>query len=185
VPLFLIPLLSGFKSFFGAALAFFSKPPGSYIGLALIALLSVWYYGHRQHSAGYQQRVAEEISEGIKIHAGQTKIVHVLDTKYLPGEEKIVTVTKTLIREVPVYVPAKADAACVINTGFIRVFNSAAEGTVAGTPRQSDAAPSGVALSSVAATTADNFGTCHVAFSRLREWREWYDQNKQLWEKGH
>jgi hypothetical protein len=184
VPLFLIPLLSGFKSVFGAMLTFFSKPPGSYIGLALIALLSVWYYGHRQYGAGYQQRVAEEISEGIKLGKDQIKIVHVLDIKYLPAETLIKWRTKYIQGKAPEYVTPKDDAACPINNGFVRLFNSAAEDTIPPSPSQSDGDASGVALSTVAATTADNFGTCHLAFSRLDEWQDWYRQNKLLWEKG-
>ncbi len=79
----------------------------------------------------------------------------------------------TIIKEVPVYVNAQADADCIINAGVVRLHNAAASNTISFSPGATDAAPSGVALSTVAATVADNYTTCHENAEQLIALQQW------------
>ena len=49
----------------------------------------------------------------------------------------------TIIKEVPVYVPVQADAACTINRGFVRMHDAAAAGDLPEPARDADAAAAG------------------------------------------
>ncbi|MDC6286775.1 hypothetical protein PP731_25660, partial [Ralstonia solanacearum] len=68
----------------------------------------------------------------------------------------------------PRYVPVQADASCVVPRGFVRLHDAAAAGAVpdpgAG---DADAAPSGIALSAVAGTVADNYTDSHANSEQL------------------
>lgn len=92
----------------------------------------------------------------------------------------------TLQREVPIYVTPTADAHCVIPHGFVRLHDAAAaarpapDSTAAG---GSHDAPSGVALSAVAATVAENYAACHDAIAEVRRWREWYAVLRAEWDR--
>ncbi len=95
--------------------------------------------------------------------------------KYVDRVQVVRARAETIIKEVPVYVPAQADADCVINRGFVRLHDAAAAGDPglpdpAGDP---DAAPAGVALSTVAETVADNYGTCHQVREQLIALQGW------------
>ncbi|MGD7175754.1 hypothetical protein ACQCR1_26705, partial [Ralstonia pseudosolanacearum] len=74
----------------------------------------------------------------------------------------------TIIKEIPRYVPIQADASCVVPRGFVRLHDAAAADAVpdpgAG---DADAAPSGVALSAVAGTVADNYTDSHANSAQL------------------
>ncbi len=81
--------------------------------------------------------------------------------------------TQQSIIEVPKYVPAEVNRACVINDGFGELHDAAAAdrmpadpGKLAGNARQLD-------LATVATTVAANYGTCHEWRHRLVEIIAW------------
>jgi len=79
----------------------------------------------------------------------------------------------TIIKELPVYVPVQADAACTINRGFVRLHDAAAAGELPEPARDADAAAAGIALSAVAGTVAANYQTCHENAEQLRALQAW------------
>ncbi|WP_034196660.1 hypothetical protein [Burkholderia cenocepacia] len=88
-------------------------------------------------------------------------------TQYVDRVQVVREKGDTIIKEVPVYVDHEADRACVVPVGFVRVHDSAAANVPVGDPGSADAAPSGVALSAVAATVAGNYTTCHENAEQL------------------
>jgi hypothetical protein len=185
MPLFLLSLFGWGKSALDAVLTFFSRPPGVYIGLALACAGGLWWFGQHEFNRGMAHQIALEQAAGQKLAGRQVKIVHDLQVKYLPAEARIVTVTKTITKEIPKYVTVHDDAACPIPRGFVRLHDAAAEGTIPSGPTGTDADPSGVKLSAVASTVTENYGTCHLAFSRLCEWQDWYRQQSAAWNEAN
>lgn len=173
--------LLSLRSALGAALTFISKPPGIYIAAAIAACLGLWWVHHDGFRDGVKWQLAQNAEAAANINAGQPKIIERIRTVYLPQEIKIRTITKTIAKEVPVYVTQRDDASCVINNGFKRLHDSAAKGELPGSPAGDDGNPSGVKLSEVAQTVTGNYGTCHLAITRVNEWQEWYRQNRALW----
>ncbi|AKA61138.1 hypothetical protein IST4116A_02357 [Burkholderia cenocepacia] len=88
-------------------------------------------------------------------------------TQYVDRVQLVREKGDTIIKEVPVYVDREADRACVVPVGFVRVHDGAATNVPAGDPGSADAAPSGIALSAVAATVAGNYTTCHENAEQL------------------
>lgn len=88
-------------------------------------------------------------------------------TQYVDRVQVVREKGDTIIKEVPVYVDREADRACVVPVGFVRVHDAAVANMPVGDPGSADAAPSGVALSAVAATVAGNYTTCHENAEQL------------------
>ncbi|MDR8106980.1 hypothetical protein KPB04_35255 [Burkholderia cenocepacia] len=88
-------------------------------------------------------------------------------TQYVDRVQVVREKGDTIIKEVPVYVDREADRACIVPVGFVRVHDGAAANVPVGDPGSADAAPSGVALSAVAATVAHNYTTCHENAEQL------------------
>nr|WP_217442977.1 hypothetical protein [Burkholderia diffusa] len=88
-------------------------------------------------------------------------------TQYVDRVQVVREKGDTIIKEVPIYVDREADRACVVPLGFVRVHDGAAANVPVGGPGNADAAPSGVALSAVAATVAGNYTTCHENAEQL------------------
>lgn len=95
-------------------------------------------------------------------------------TQYVDRVRIVRAKADTIIKEVPVYVTAEADAACAVNRGFVRLHDSAAAGDgLPGTPELADAAPAAVALSAVAGTVAANYSRCHENAEQLMALQDW------------
>lgn len=92
--------------------------------------------------------------------------------------------TRTIIKEVPVYVTPETDAAYGnLPVGFIRLHDAAALGTapVPLSAGELDSAPSGVAPSAAIAGIVDNYGTCHYYREIAEGWQSWYRSQSALW----
>ncbi|UEP28267.1 hypothetical protein [Burkholderia sp. B21-007] len=88
-------------------------------------------------------------------------------TQYVDRVQVVREKGDAIIKEVPVYVDREADRACTVPVGFVRVHDGAAANMPVGDPRGADAAPSGIALSAVAATVTGNYTTCHENAEQL------------------
>lgn len=181
MPIFLLTALGCGKSAFGAIITFCSKPPGSWAACAGGLFLGLWWFGQHEFNRGVEKCRADQAEAAANINAGQPKIITRLRTVYVPAAAHIKTVTQTIIQRVPVYVTQKDDAACRINNGFVRLHDAAAKGEVPGGPAGDDGSDSGVKLSTVASTVSENYGTCHLALMRWKEWQDWYTAEKALW----
>ena len=114
------------------------------------------------HAATERERQANTAVKVVTQYIDRIRIVH----------EK----GDTIIKEVPVHVPAQADAACTINRGFVRLHDAAAQGELSEPARNPDAAAAGLALSAVARTVAANYQTCLENAEQLRALQAWVGQ---------
>ncbi|MDN4572673.1 hypothetical protein DBB29_03000 [Pandoraea cepalis] len=106
---------------------------------------------------------AAQLGADLSDARANTKVV----TQYVDRLREIRVKGDTIIQKVPVYVTKEADAACTVPVGFVRLHDAAAANLQPGDPGDADAGDSGVALSAVAETVADNYTTCHAVVAQL------------------
>lgn len=132
------------------------------------------YVGHADALDGLKK--ADDARARVAFEQGRAlgTVKETVVTEYV---DRIVTVYKTgatITKEVPIYVSKAADASCVVPNGFVRVHDaSAANVPISGGARVTDDGPSGIALSTVAETVADNYTDCRAnaeQLSRLQKW---------------
>lgn len=97
--------------------------------------------------------------------------------------------TITIVKKVTEYVTEKSDAACTIPAGFVWLHDKTLEGErgvapVSESPPGDVDAPSGVALSTVAATTGYNYAECVERGRVLELWQRWYPEAKRIHEQA-
>ncbi|CAD7726708.1 hypothetical protein LMG31884_39970 [Xanthomonas hydrangeae] len=146
--------------------------------LALIAVLvggCVWQ--ERRVSAAHTERKqaldakAAAIAERDSARASTKTVVEYVDRVQIVREAGA-----TITREIPIYVTQKADAACAIPAGFVRLHDAAATGNPAGPPTgDPDAPAAGITLSGIAGTVADNYTSCHATAAQLSALQDWID----------
>ena len=132
-----------------------------------IALAGVWltdrYKAANKRADDAEKTVASLRSQIDSTDAGVVEVIKYVDrvkTVYVKGD--------TIIKEVPRYVPAEADAACTVPVGFVRLHDAAAAGDVLDpNPGAADARPSGIALSAIAGTVVGNYTECHANAERM------------------
>jgi len=148
------------------------------IVLALLAAIgygAVWQQ-HRVTIAQSDAAHARAERDQALASASSEKITTKVVTQYVDRVQVVREVGATITKEVPVYVTAKADAACPVPVGFVRLHDAAAQGHVpeptAGDP---DAPAPGLALSTVADTVAGNYSSCHETAEQLIGLQAWVD----------
>ncbi|SPK73050.1 putative phage related protein exported protein [Cupriavidus taiwanensis] len=129
--------------------------------LATAAILGAWFT-KRYADTQLRAENAETTVASLRAQLDSTEGSIVTVTRYVDRIRTIEVKGDTIIKEIPRYVPAHADAACTVPVGFVRLHDAAATGTVLHPgPGDTDAGPSGLALSAVTGTVADNYTTCH------------------------
>jgi len=145
-------------------------------GLSAALIGFGWVKGASHVQARWDAAIAQQILQAAAVRARQAQATVKIVTEYVDRVRIVREKGDTIIKEVPVYVPVQADAACTINRGFVRLHDAAAAGELPTAPADADAPTAGLALSAVAATVAANYQTCHENAERLRALQGWVRQ---------
>lgn len=150
--------------------------PYRLLALAALAVALIgfgWVKGAGHVQARWDAAVQQQTLQATAIRERQGLATVKVATEYVDRVRIVREKGDTIIKEVPVYVPVQADAACTINRGFVRLHDAAAAGELPEPARDADAAAAGIALSAVAATVAANYQTCHETAEQLRALQGW------------
>jgi len=141
------------------------------LGVALVGF--GWIKGASHVQAQWDAVVQQQTVQVAAVRERQAQATVKVVTQYVDRVRIVREKGETIIKEVPVYVPVQADAACTINHGFVRLHDAAAAGELPEPARDADAASAGIALSAVAGTLTANYQTCHENAVQLRALQEW------------
>jgi len=123
---------------------------------------------NRYRAALQRADTAETSAASLRAQLDSTEAGVVTVTRYVDRVRTVEVKGDTIIKEIPRYVPAQADAACIVPVGFVRLHDAAATGTLLDpSAGDADAAPSGLALSAVASTVAGNYTACGANVEQL------------------
>ena len=153
--------------------------PYRLLALAALAVALIgfgWVKGAGHVQARWDASIQQQALQVTAIRERQAQATIKVVTQYVDRVHVVREKGETIIKEVPVYVPVQADAACTINRGFVRLHDAAAAGELPETARDADAAPAGLALSAVAGTVAANYQTCHENAEQLRALQAWISE---------
>ena len=143
---------------------------------ALVLAVLIWCHGAAHVQAKWDKDKKDQALAAAQVAQKQAEASVQVVTKYVDRVQLVQGKTKEIIKEVPVYVPASADADCVINRGFVWLHDAAAANFFPIAAGVADAAPSGIALSAVAETVADNYGSCHENAEQLKALQAWVSE---------
>ena len=152
--------------------------PWPYRLLAIVLLAAAligfgWIKGAGHVQAQWDAAIQQQTLQVATVRQKQAEATVKVVTQYVDRVRVVRQKGNTIIKEVPVYVPVQADAACTINRGFVRLHNAAAAGELPEPARDADATAAGIALSTVAGTVATNYQTCHENAEQLRALQVW------------
>ncbi|MEJ0043185.1 MAG: hypothetical protein WDM81_13655 [Rhizomicrobium sp.] len=129
---------------------------------------------------GLQQTIRDK-DAAIALRDKQTAITGASSMTGAIHQGQIRTVTQTIVKEVPIYVPASVDRD--LPNGFVRLWDDAATGDrqpLPGPAGQPDDAASGVKLSQAGTVLAENYGTCRGIAQQLIDLQDWIVKERAL-----
>ncbi|MBF1165512.1 MAG: hypothetical protein HXL68_10765 [Dechloromonas agitata] len=144
------------------------------LGIIAAALFGLgWLKGAGHVQDQWDAATSKQALQVATVEKEQAEATVRVVTEYVDRVKVVRQAGETIIKEVPVYVPAQADAACVVPRGFVRLHDAAAAGRLPQAAGAADALPAGIALSAVAGTVADNYERCHENTEQLKSLQEW------------
>lgn len=151
--------------------------------LALLAIGSAlfglgWVTGKKHVQARWDMQVQQQAVQIAEQQQRQAQATVKVVTRYVDRVRVVREKGEAIVKEVPIYVPTQADAACSVNRGFVRLHDAAAQGTLPEPATDADAAASGVAFSAVGGTVTANYQTCHENAEQLRALQTWVREMK-------
>ena len=150
--------------------------PYRLLALAALAVALIgfgWVKGAGHVQARWDAAVQEQTLQAAAIRERQAQATVKVVTEYVDRVRIVREKGETIIKEVPIYVPVQADAACTINRGFVLLHDAAAAGELPEPAGDADAAAANIALSAVAGTVAANYRTCHENAEQLIALQAW------------
>lgn len=140
------------------------------LATVILFALVVWQMGYKAAQRDAKELEAKQLGQAFEQGREFGTVRDRVVTEYVDRVQIVEKRGATIIKEVPVYVSPKADAACAVNTGFVRLHDAAATGVdlpPTGNASAANDAPSGVALSAVAATNVANYTACNANAEQL------------------
>ena len=157
-------------------------PFKSYINLVCVSLLAFGLYtegglAERKH---WEEKVAEQRIEIERLKTESEKVTTQVVTKYVDRYTVVTEKADEIIRQVPVYITEKADASCTVTNGFVVLHDAAARNTIPNAPGKANDEASGVKISEVGSTVAENYKRYHQLKTQLEALQEWIRQQESV-----
>lgn len=167
-----------------------------YLSMALLAaaLILSGLAGWKLRDADYQAHlkwdaVAEKkaVEDARKVEAIMQSGADEVREDVTQKQTKARVVTRTITKEIPVYVnktelAAHVDDAGGLPAGVVWVHNQAASGAEAPLPSGVDPdTPTGIGVPELAEVVVHNYGECRAVREEAQGWRDWYTKLKADW----
>lgn len=154
------------------------------IGAALLLFAGVAGFGYLQGAESVQDKWdAQKAADAAALATIKAK-QRIVSEKADEAVHKALTETriiyKTINREVPVYVTQKADAACGVTRGFVRLHDAAVQAIIPAPADNLNDEPANIAISTVADTITGNYGSCNEIRRQLIELQEWIKKQEAI-----
>ena len=143
-----------------------------YAAFAAALTLGAWRVHHVIDQGGYDRAVAEYTAQAKAVDEKRAAVSPAIEAKQQAAQEKIRTVTKTILKEVPVYANTN-DCPGGLSAKFRGLHDAAALADVGISNATGIADAATVPTADVAETVVTNYGTCLETASRLSGLQDW------------
>ena len=159
-------------------------PLAAKISIALTLVIALFssglYVGNRLGISSCQEAVIESQRHGLETGVKQAVVSDKTITKYVDRIQIVQGTSREIIKEVKIYVTEKNDVQCMVNTGFVRMWNDANSSSISASSGNSDETASTVILSEVATQHAKEALICNETEQQLLSLQEWVREQQSI-----
>ena len=138
------------------------------------------YVGHKWGVSSCYEATIEAQAHSIETGIKQAVVSDQTVTKYVDRVQIVQGKSREIIKEVKVYVTEKNDVQCMVNTGFVRMWNDANSSSISASSGNSDETASTVILSEVATQHAKEALICNETEQQLLSLQEWVREQSSI-----
>ena len=152
-----------------------------YSGIIFLCIIvGIFIFGLHERTVGRDNYIASIAKAQVKYTASTKKVTTEVVTKYIDRMVVVKEKGDTIIKKVPVYVSVKDDSKCTVNSGFVRLWNSANQMSVPGATNSVDGGSGEVVLSDIAAQHIKEATICTGTETQLNSLQDWVRQQQAL-----
>lgn len=159
------------------------------IGIIVILIAAIiaafFVYGTVEYHKGVSDTKAKATTQIVKTEIASDKTTAQVITKYIDRVRVVKEKGDTIIKKVPIYVTEKDDTKCVINTGFVQLWNDANQMRVSDPPSNINETASPVVLTDVAAQHATEAKLSHQTEEQLINLQNWIVKQQGVYGKDN
>ena len=170
----MIPFIAGAK-----ALSLSTKIAAATM-LAAALFSAGLYVGHKWGVSSCYEATIEAQRHTIETGVKQAVVSDKTVTEYVDRVQIVQGKSREIIKEVKVYVTEKNDVQCMVNTGFVRMWNDANSSSISASSGNSDETASTVILSEVATQHAKEALICNETEQQLLSLQEWVREQSSI-----
>lgn len=155
------------------------------IGIIVVLIAAIiaafFVYGSIKYNDGVSDTKLAAKLQVAKTDINSNKVTSQIETRYIDRVQVIHDKGETIIKKVPVYVTKEDNTRCIINTGFVRLWNNANGMQVPDPTSVINETSSSVVLADVAAQHAREAGITHETEEQLISLQDWVRKQQAVY----
>lgn len=155
------------------------------IGIIVVLIAAIiaafFVYGSVRYDDGVSDTKAASKLQVAKTDIISGKVTAQVETKYIDRVQIIHDKGDTIIKKVPIYVTKQDDTKCIINVGFVRLWNNANGMQVPDPTSFINETPSDVVLTDIATQHAKEAELTHQTEEQLISLQDWIRQQQAIY----
>lgn len=159
------------------------KPYEWLIGLIILLLLAVglWGFGAREFRKGVLEQLGKDKAAALVVQAKGEAVSTKVETRYITRVQVIHDAGTTIIKKVPIYVTHEDSSRCVVNNGFVQLWNDANKMQLSNSSSSSYATVSPVVLEDIAAQHVTEANLYYQQQAQLDALQDWIREEQKVY----
>jgi len=139
----------------------------------LLMVIGVWGFGKWEFHKGVLEQLGKDKTAALVVQAKGQAVTTKVVTRYLTRVQVVHDVGATIIKKVPIYVTHKDTSRCVVNNGFVQLWNDANKMQLSLAPTTTNEGASPVVLTDIATQHAVEANLYQQQYEQLKALQDW------------
>ncbi|MDE3021621.1 MAG: hypothetical protein KGI54_07145 [Pseudomonadota bacterium] len=147
----------------------------------LLSVIGIWGFGKWEFHEGVQSQIIKYKTTALVTQAKGEAVTTKVVTRYLTHIQVIHDAGTTIIKKVPIYVTHKDTSRCVVNNGFVQLWNGANKMQLPPSTSSVNEEASPVVLTDIAAQHAIESNLYWQQYEQLKALQDWVTQEQKAY----
>ena len=147
----------------------------------LLIVIGVWGYGKWEFHEGVLAQLGKEKTAALVVQAKSQAVTTKVVTHYITRVQVIHDAGATIIKKVPIYVTHEDSSRCIVNNGFVQLWNGANQMQLPNTPSATNEGASSIILSDIATQHARESNLYWQQYEQLKALQDWITQEQKAY----
>lgn len=149
--------------------------------MVLLSIIGVWGFGKWEFHKGVLEQIGKDKATALVVQAKGQAVTTKVVTRYLTRVQIVHDTGATIIKKVPIYVTHKDSSRCVVNNGFVQLWNDANKMQLSNSPSSINEGTSPVILTDIAAQHAVEANLYQQQYEQLKALQDWIREEQKAY----